>query len=167
MLIETLRGIALIAATLTTGLVAGLFYAYAMSVMPGLSRAEDRTFVDAMQRINAAILNGWFALAFGGAPVLMIVSAALQLGPDGRTVVFAWIVAALVLYAVMLVITFVVNVPLNNTLDAAGAPDRIDDVASVRKHFEATWVRWNVARSVASAGAFACLAWSLVLLGGS
>ncbi|ASU84032.1 hypothetical protein CDO52_15650 [Nocardiopsis gilva YIM 90087] len=63
--------------------------------------------------------------------------------------------------------TFAVNVPLNNTLDSAGTPNQVDDVASVRDHFEATWVRWNIVRAVASAGSFACLVWSLVLYGGS
>ncbi|GAA1996315.1 hypothetical protein GCM10009799_23690 [Nocardiopsis rhodophaea] len=160
---ETLRGIALMAAALTTGLVAGLFYAFSTSVMPGLGRAEDRTFVDAMQRINVAILNGWFALAFGGAPVLMIAAAAVQLGAGGRTAVLSWIVAALVLYAAMLVITFAINIPLNNQLDAAGAPKQIDDATSVRRQFEATWVRWNIVRAVVSTGSFACLVWSLML----
>jgi hypothetical protein len=36
--------------------------------MPGLRRTDDRTFVDAMQSINVAIINGWFALSFAGAP---------------------------------------------------------------------------------------------------
>lgn len=76
-----------------------------------------------------------------------------------------WIVAALVLYVLTLVITMAINVPLNNELAAAGAPDRIADLAAVREHFEAKWVRWNVARAVASTAAFGCLTWALVLQG--
>jgi uncharacterized membrane protein len=45
------------------------------SVMPGLRRTDDRTFVSAMQRINVAILNGWFMLSFFGALVVMAVAA--------------------------------------------------------------------------------------------
>ena len=60
---------------------------------------------------------------------------------------------------------FTVNVPLNNQLNAAGAPDRIADLAAVRERFEATWVRWNVVRTVASTAAFGCLTWALVLHG--
>ena len=48
-MLELFRGGALAAATLTTGLMAGLYYAYAISVMLGLSRTDDRTFVSAMQ----------------------------------------------------------------------------------------------------------------------
>jgi uncharacterized membrane protein len=159
-----LRGAVLVAATIAMGLVAGLFYAYSCSVMIGLGRANDRTFVDAMQRINVAILNGWFALSFAGAVVLTALAGALHLSGHGRRVL-PWIAAALVLYVAALVITFGVNIPLNNALDAAGDPDRIADLAAVRERFEATWVRWNVARAVASTAALGCLTWALVLHG--
>ncbi len=43
---------ALIATTVTTGLVAGLFYANSISVMLGLKRTDDQTCVNAMQQIN-------------------------------------------------------------------------------------------------------------------
>ena len=52
----------LVAATITNGLMAGLFAAYSYAVMPGLGRAGDRTFVEAVQQTNAAILNGWFGV---------------------------------------------------------------------------------------------------------
>jgi hypothetical protein len=44
-------------ATLTTGLMAGVYYAYACSVMLGLARTSDRTFIDVMRQINVAIQN--------------------------------------------------------------------------------------------------------------
>ena len=44
-MLELFRGGALAAATLTTGLMAGLYYAYAISVMLGLSMTDDPTFV--------------------------------------------------------------------------------------------------------------------------
>ncbi|HEY6425279.1 MAG TPA: anthrone oxygenase family protein [Pseudonocardiaceae bacterium] len=163
-MLEVLRGATLVAATVTMGLLAGLFYAFAISVMPGLSRADDRTFVDAMQQINVAILNPWFFLSFLGAPVLTILAGALHLRVGGRAVL-PWIAAALVLYGVVLVITIAFGIPLNNVLAEAGQPDRITDLAQVREHFQATWVRWIAARAVASTAALGCLAWALVLYG--
>ena len=150
------------AATLTTGLMAGLFYAYACSVMPGLRRTDDRTIVAVMQRINVAIVNGWFLVVFLGALVLAGLAAVLHLGARP---VLPWIVAGLVLYAATLAVTFGVNIPLNNALDAAGDPDEIADPAAVRERFEVRWVRWNVVRAVTSTAAFGCLAWALVLHG--
>ncbi|WP_329087088.1 anthrone oxygenase family protein [Streptosporangium sp. NBC_01469] len=158
------RGLALVAAAITTGLIAGLFYAYTCSVMPGLARTDDRTLISTMQQINVAILNGWFAICFGGALVLTVLSAALHLQEGGRAVL-PWIVAGLVLYVVMLAITMVIHVPLNTALDAAGDPDRITDLAAVREQFEAAWVRWNLIRTLASVAAFGCLAWALVVYG--
>ncbi|MFD9339330.1 hypothetical protein ACFWBF_33810 [Streptomyces sp. NPDC060028] len=58
----------LVAATLATGLVAGPFFAFDVSVMPALKRSDDRTLIAVMQRVNVAILGGRFLLAFLGAP---------------------------------------------------------------------------------------------------
>jgi uncharacterized membrane protein len=159
-----IRSAALVAAALTTGLAAGLFYAFFFSVMPGLGAADDRTFVSAMQSINVRILNGWFALAFVGALVFTALALALHLDADRRAVL-PWIAAALVLYLLTLAITFALNVPLNNQLAAAGDVAGIADLAAVRDRFEAAWVRWNTLRTVTSIAAFGCLVWALVLHG--
>ncbi|WP_253770417.1 anthrone oxygenase family protein [Goodfellowiella coeruleoviolacea] len=163
-LIETTRTATLVAATLAAGLLAGLFYAFTCAVMPGLRGSADRTFVDGMQRINAAILNPWFMLSFLGVLVLTAAAAVLQFS-GGTRAVLVWVVAALVLAVATLVITGVVNVPLNNALAAAGPVDAIADLAEVRARFEAAWVRWNLVRTVTSTGAFGCLVWALVLHG--
>ena len=146
---------ALVAAVITNGLMAGLFAAYSYAVMPGLGRASDRTFVEAMQQTNAAILNGWFGICFGGAVVFAAVAAFLHRGRPG----WVWIVAGLALYVAVLVVTFTINVPLNDALAAAGS----SDLADVRAWFEGTWVRWNVVRAVLSTGAFGCLTGALVV----
>jgi len=84
---------------------------------------------------------------------------------EGRSVL-PWAVAALVLYLATFVVTIGVHVPLNDGLKTTGDPDRIADLAAVRARFdEARWVRWNLARAVASTAAFGCLAWALVLYG--
>lgn len=154
----------LFAATLTTGLTAGLFAAFAYAVMPGLARTDDRTLVLAMRRINESILNGWFAVCFGGALLFALLAAALHLGAERRAVL-PWIVAGLLLYLVVLGVTAVVNVPLNNVLAGAGDVDDATDLASLRARFEVTWVRANVVRAVASTGAFGLLAWGLLAEG--
>jgi uncharacterized membrane protein len=158
----TLGDAVLAAATVTSGLIAGLFYAFACSVMLGLRRTDARTFVNTMQQINVAIINGWFLVCFVGALVLIVAAATLQFGQDQRPAL-PWILAALILYLAVLLITGRVNVPLNNELAAAGEVDRITDPAAVRERFEARWVRWNVMRAVASSAAFGCLTLALTL----
>jgi uncharacterized membrane protein len=146
-------GAALLAGTVATGLMAGLFTAFSYAVLPGLGRTDDATFVHSMQRINVAILNGWFGVCFGGALVFTALAVLLHRGRPG----LAWIVAGLVLYAAVLAVTFAVNVPLNDRLDAATGT-----AAAARDAFEHAWVRWNVVRSVLCTAAFGCLCWALV-----
>lgn len=161
---DEVRLLVLIAATITMGLMAGLFAAFSYAVMPGLARTDARTFVAAMQRINEAILNGWFAIAIGGAVVFTTAAALMHLPAQERPAL-PWIVAALVLYLIALVVTGVVNVPLNNGLLAEGPPDRITDPAAARRRFERRWVRWNVARSVLTVAALGCLCGALIRSG--
>ncbi|MGC4894698.1 DUF1772 domain-containing protein [Micromonospora sp. DT31] len=155
-----LHQLTLIGATVGAGLMAGLFAAFAYAVMPALRGADDRTFVDAMQRINVTIVNGWFLPAFLGTPVLAVLSAVLAWRGAGRPAL-PWIIAGLALYLAMFVVTVAVNVPLNDALAAAGTSD--PDVA--RQRFEATWVTWNVVRALAGTAAFGALCWALVLAG--
>jgi uncharacterized membrane protein len=157
--------IVLLLATLTSGLVAGVYVFYAHTVMPGLGRAGDRTFVAGFQALDRAIVNPWFMVsAFLGAPVLTLVAALLHLGEDTRSVL-VWVVVSLVLDLVTVGITVGINVPANNRLKAAGDADIID-VAAARTEFdEGRWVRWNLVRVVLSVAAFGALLWSLVLAG--
>ncbi|MFJ9846527.1 DUF1772 domain-containing protein [Kitasatospora sp. NPDC101155] len=161
---ETARTLVLVAATVTCGLSAGLFYAYACSVMPALARVEDRMFIEVMQRVNVAILNGWFVLGFVGALLTTAASVVLHLPSDGHDALPAT-VAALVLYVAAIGVTRSVNVPLNDELAAAGAPKEITDPAAVRGRFEARWVRFNVLRALLCTAALGCLTWALVLDG--
>ncbi|QKW51628.1 DUF1772 domain-containing protein [Streptomyces buecherae] len=165
MQLRTLHTVALLAATLTTGLMAGLFAAFSYAVMPGLGGSSDRTFVEAMQKINASILNGWFMFCFLGGIAFTALALALSLRSGADRAALPWIIAGLVLYLAMFVITSGVNVPLNDQLAKAGDPARIADLAAARRDFEARWVTWNTVRAVTNIAAFAVLAWALILHG--
>lgn len=134
-------------AALTTGLMAGLFAAFSYAVMPGLRKTDDSTFVTSMRAINRAILNPLFGLIFAGALVLLVVSLLATLSAAD---VWPWSAVAVALYLATLVITFAVNVPLNNQLDAGK-----EEPKSLRAAFERRWVTWNTARTLTNTGAFA------------
>ncbi|OHV50459.1 hypothetical protein BCD48_10595 [Pseudofrankia sp. BMG5.36] len=142
--------------------MAGIYYAYACSVMPGLRATDARTFVSTMQSINIAIINGWFLLAFVGAPLLTLAAGAAHLPAGGRSAL-PWVAAGLALNVVAFAVTVAANVPLNDALDAAGPVDQITDLAAVRAHFEDAWIRWNIVRTAATTAAFGCLGYALVL----
>ncbi|MCX4823463.1 DUF1772 domain-containing protein [Streptomyces sp. NBC_01142] len=135
------------------GLIAGVWYAYACSVMPALGRSDDRTFIEVMQNINDVIESPVFFAAFLGAPALTAIAAWQQRRTGARW----WVVAALVLCSAVFLVTAAVSVPLNDELAAAGNPARIADPAGVREKFEDPWVAWNVVRGVLSTAALVCL----------
>jgi uncharacterized membrane protein len=165
MSLRTVQTMLLLAATLTTGLMAGVFGLYGHTIMRGLGGTDDRTFVAAFQAMDRAIINPVFMLSFFGALLASGAAAGFSLRGEGRPAL-PWIATAFALYLLTVIITFAVHLPLNDALKAAGDPDRISDLAAVREHFnESRWVAWNVVRTVLSTLAFACLAWALVLHG--
>ncbi len=147
---EALRTISLIAALLTTGLMAGVYVAFGIAVLPGLTRTSDRTFVEAMRAMNIAILNGWFAVVFGGPLVFGVVAAVTRI-PAGERAGLAPALVGVGLYALTLAVTAAGNVPLNNRLQDTA------DVEVARHGFERRWVRWNLVRTVLCLASFAAL----------
>ena len=166
-MLDLLRAAALLAATMTMGIGAGVFQLYTFAIMPGLRRTDDRTFVGAFQQIDRSIIGPWLFFFFFGALGFTALAVALHLGADERSTL-PWIGGAFVLHLAVFVITIGINVPLNDEIKGAGDPDQITDLAAVRERFnEAKWVGWNLFRVVASTVSFGCLAWSLVLHGRS
>ena len=160
-MLETARGAVLIAAIVTTALQAGLYYAFACAVLPGLERGDDRTFVAAMQQVNVAIINPWFLVTFLGAPVLAVLAAVLSLGGTNRALL-GWTALGAVFAVGTFVFTVALNVPLNNALAAAGDPSQVTDLAAVRAAFAPAWGRWNTVRALSATVAVGCLARALV-----
>ena len=152
------------AAVIAMGLLAGLYYFSSIAVMPALTAADDRTLVDAMQQMIVKIENPAFFLTLLGAPALAAV-ALVQVRRSGQAKAAGWIIAGLVLYTVMVVITFAVHLPLNEELKEAGDPARIENLAAVRDDFVTPWVAWDVVRTLATTAAFGSLVWALVLRG--
>lgn len=158
--------VTLLPATVTMGLIAGFFYAWDVSVMPGLAPLDDRTFVGAFQAIDRAMMmNPLFMLAFMAALAFTGVAAILYRRAADHSVL-PWVALAFGLYLATFVITMAIHEPLNDAIRPAGDPDGIADLAVVRDAFHETrWVAWNIVRTIATTAAFGCLAWALVLHG--
>ena len=74
--------IALILATFLCSLVAGLLFAFASVVMPGIRSLNDREFIRAFQVIDGVIQNNQplFVLVWIGSVVALVTSAVLGIG---------------------------------------------------------------------------------------
>ncbi|WP_249224815.1 anthrone oxygenase family protein [Nocardioides alcanivorans] len=148
----------LVGSILATAMASGLLYSFAHSVMPGLGTLDDREFLTAFQRIDAAIYNPWMMSTFVGSPVLTVAALVLYL-LDGNGAV-GWLAVALVLTIATVIITGAVHLPLNAATQDA-APEFLD-AGRLRSRFETRWVRWNVVRTVTSIGSLAALCGALL-----
>ncbi|MEU6213383.1 DUF1772 domain-containing protein [Streptomyces sp. JL4002] len=155
----TTQSVTLVAATVGTGLMAGLYFAFDISVMPGLGRGDDHTYVTAMRNINDAIDNGLFGLLFLGAFLATGIAAGqAQRGGHRDTARWGWL--AFALYGLSLAVTAIVNIPLNNQLARAGA-----DATAARTRFAGRWTTGNIIRTAACTAALAALGRALTLHG--
>ena len=145
----------LITAVILNGLLAGLYFAFTVAVVPGLSAGRDEAFVEGFRSINAVILNGWFLSVFALAPVTAIVVAVWS-ALAGFPGTWALVTAAAFAAATML-ITVAFNVPLNDAL-AAAVPDSAETYRLAREAFEDPWARWNMARTLTGTAALLLLA---------
>lgn len=150
------RLLALSAATLTTGLISGFFYAYACSVTLGLALLPDERYIGAMQAINATVRNGVFAFSFFGAVLSLLLALALHFRrPRSRR--FVLVVLAAVLYiGGGFMVTFLVNVPMNEELARVGESTPAA-LAQVRAGYEGPWNFWNGVRTAFSSLSFLAL----------
>lgn len=140
--------IVLILTTLTTALIAGLFYGYSCSVNIGLGRLSDREYLAAMQSINVAILNPLFFLSFMGTLFLLPASCYLNYG---RPAFMVLLLAMLVYLIGVFGVTILGNVPLNDALakfNVTGAS--VSEIANQRTRFEEPWNKLHTIRTIAA-----------------
>ncbi|GAB2948006.1 DUF1772 domain-containing protein [Nonomuraea fastidiosa] len=117
------------------GALMGLFYAFSMSVMPGLNAIDPAHAGAAMRSINRKILNPWLFIVFMGSPLAALVT--------GIVTGSVWFYAAAVVNGVgSFLVTVAINVPMNNALDAGTMP---------YQKYAPRWTRWNTIRTVACA----------------
>jgi uncharacterized membrane protein len=160
---SALRSLTLALATLTTGLIAGVFYAYAVSVNLGLAAQPDASYVATMNAINERIQNPLFFLSFFGA-VLFLITALVVYSPRPRSGRFWLIALACVLYVGGgFLLTVFVNVPLNEELARVAADASPGELARARAGYEGPWNFWNGVRTLFSFLAFLALVCACLL----
>src|SRR5919199_2262044 len=136
-----------LATALGCGLVAGVFFAFSSFVMAGLDRLPAPEGVAAMQSINRTVITPSFMLAWLGTGVLCVGLAAWSAAArEGHA---AAALAAGAIYVVGTVgVTFAVNVPLNDRLDAADPA--AGEAAPLWRTFVRRWTAWNHVRGAAA-----------------
>lgn len=137
-------------ALVLTGGMAGVFFSFSTSVMPGLDATKPEAAIAAMQGMNAKILNPLFYLHFMGAPLFAVVTGGLLLAAGQRSAGVVFIIAAAIYVLGVWMPTFAVNVPMNDKLMAVKIPADLNQAAQIWSDFSGRWTRWNHLRSVAN-----------------
>jgi uncharacterized membrane protein len=156
-LLSGVRALMLGGATLTTGLVAGVFYAYSVSVVLGLAAQSDASYVATMQEINERIQNPLFFAGFIGAVLFLLAALVVHL-PSVRSGRFLLISLACLFYiGGGFLLTAFINVPMNDQLATVDpeAPARV--LSQAREAYEDPWNFWNGVRTVFSTLSFLAL----------
>ena len=160
----SIRTLLLVASVLSSGLMAGLFFGWAVSVIPGTKVVGHRSYVTTMQSINREILNPVFIVAFVITPFVLAVAASVDFRA-GNTKTAGVLTAVAVTYLVgVIAVTAGGNVPLNDALDTFDLSSAsAAELRSRRVSYETPWNRWHNLRTVASIASFALVAYASVL----
>lgn len=141
---------ALLLATFLCSLVAGLLFAFAAVVMPGIRSLDDGGFIRAFQVIDRVIQNNQplFVFVWVGSVLALIAAAVLgiwELNGADRLLI---IVAALLYLLCVQLPTFAINIPMNNEVQKLD-PDSMNETTRkrAREAFEPRWNRWNAIRT--------------------
>ena len=146
-------------AALSSGLIAGIYFAFSGFIMQAFRKIDSTQAIAAMSSINEIILRSLFMPLFFGSSfisVLLIIAAFINWDETGSGLMLA---AGVTYFIGMFVCTALFNVPLNNTLA------RIDsdsfNAHHIWSHYLKTWTNWNHLRTVSSLLTCALCIWIL------
>ena len=141
-------------------LVAGLLFAFAVVVMPGIAKLNDKEYLLAFKHMDGIIQNNQplFLLVWVGSILSVIITLILGImNLNGGQLYLLTGGSILYLFGVQLP-TFRFNIPLNNSLQNLGIEALEEPQATLsRSDFEIPWNRWNRIRTVNAIGSVVLL----------
>lgn len=157
----TLENTAIIALVLLTGLSAGLCFTWTNAVTPGIGRLDDLGYLQSFQQMNRTILNPVFFVVFFG-PFFLNLSSIYLFKSNPGHLLWLLILAGILYFFGVLVVTVFGNVPLNGMLDKTDLGiASIDELRQLREKFEVKWNRLHSIRTFTSIISFLLLIISL------
>lgn len=151
------KSLVLLVSLLLTGLTAGLCFTWSNAVTPGIGRLSDQGFLQAFQEMNRVIINPAFLIIFMGPAILLFVNA-YQFRGENNFVFYSFLLAAIVYFTGVAMVTVFKNVPLNEMLDKTNLESATKaELALLREKFEQPWNSWHIVRTITSVTAFVAL----------
>tara|TARA_B100001287_G_scaffold265619_1_gene258732 strand:- start:486 stop:980 length:495 start_codon:yes stop_codon:yes gene_type:complete len=157
--------ISLVFAALTCSLVTGFIFTYAVVVMPGFSKLEDKEFLRAFQVTDKVIQNNQplFMLAWVGSIISVLSVMTISILSLGLSETWIIVVVGLIYLLGVQGITVSIHLPLNNHIQKIDINDmNIQSLNEERTKFE---MRWNYFNKIRTFIAFsASLSFLLILM---
>jgi len=153
-----MKPLILIVATLSTGLMAGIFFTWTNAVKPGIGTLDDMTYMKAFQAMNRLILNPLFYIVFI-LPILSITISTFMSFGSTKEYVFELLLTATLIYCLgVFLVTIAGNIPLNELLEHTDL-EKISqkELGELRGKIEHKWNNLNLIRTVSSFIAFVLL----------
>ncbi len=147
---KTLARISAVAAIGFSGAIFGFFYAWICSTMWGLDAAPPDVAIQAMQAMNASVRNATFAPIFFATPLVIAVAAVFAWQNSAPKAAMYFALASLLYLCGGLVLTMVVNVPMNDALANQIVPDDPQKAQDIWHAYSPRWQRFNILRTIAS-----------------
>lgn len=148
-----------IVAAVSSGVLAGLLFAFSSFVMRGLRALPPAQGIVAMQSINAAVNNAVFMIAFVGTAIVNLIAVIIAFVRWGEPEAIYLLVGGLLYVVGVFGMTMVYHQPRNlalATVDPAG-----DDAAGTWTRYAAEWTTWNHIRTFAGVAAAVVLSVAL------
>lgn len=143
--------ISLVLSILFCSLVAGILFAFAVIVMPGIAKLTDKEYLFAFKHMDGIIQENHplFILVWSGSILSVIITFVLGVMILTNSQIYLLTFAATLYLIGVQLPTFRINIPLNNSLqdldiEGLGAAE----ATLFRSDFERTWNLWNRVRTV-------------------
>ena len=143
--------ISLIFSILTCCLVTGFIFTYAVVVMPGLSKLNDKEFLRAFQVTDGIIQNNQplFMLAWVGSIIAILSLILIAIVFIGISKTWLIVLVGVVYLLGVQGITISIHIPLNNHIQQLNIDELNEqNLSEERKKFEKKWNNFNIIRTL-------------------
>ena len=159
--------ISLVFAVLTCSLVTGFIFTYAVVVMPGFSKLDDKEFLRAFQVTDGVIQNNQplFMLTWVGSIISVLSVIVISLLSLGLSEAWNLFVVGLIYSLGVQGVTISIHLPLNNRIQAIDINNMNNQsLNEERTKFEMRWNYFNKIRTFIAF--FTSLSFLLILIAG-
>ncbi|MFQ5469708.1 MAG: DUF1772 domain-containing protein [Gammaproteobacteria bacterium] len=135
-------------AALSSGLIAGVYFAFSGFIMRAFGEIDATHAIASMNSINETILRSSFMPLFFGSSIISVLLMIFAFFHWGEARAALMLLGGAVYFIGMFVCTVLFNVPLNNSL--ARVDSYNSNAQQVWSHYLSAWTKWNHLRTVSS-----------------